>query len=483
MQKTKINTFSIALLLFIAVFGITNIPANYSALGNSSIGWFILLGIYFIPLGLIISELSSHKMESRSGMFGWISLGLNKKWGFLGAWSYYVVNIFYLPLLASRIPVLFSWTFTPNAYSLDEVVNTSGNVSGIINAVDSRFLFLFLAFIAFLIALVFSLYFKKFFSTLGKVVAWLSLFVTGLFIFMGILGIFINNVPIANPLTFDNVMPKFNIVALSTFAWIVFAIAGIETVGSYTTYVEDAKKKIPKSIIIASLLVIGGYIVGLITMSLTLTPDQVPVDSMENMIPIMYAKVGSMWGLGQLYLRLITFIYLIITITALVLWLNATVVSLFEEFPKGIFSEKIMNYKFNDTPLFGFVITIFMVILLLLICLTPIGQNVYLTLYNMTTIVVLIPYVLIAFSYVGFCLKNKDGFNIIKNRTVGIVLGFFILITTLIATFFAMFDLTASTKKDFITWAVFSGGSLILFMLIGVVLYFISTLKNKEQVK
>ncbi|MFV0288147.1 MAG: hypothetical protein ACK5HR_01655 [Mycoplasmatales bacterium] len=57
----------------------TNIPANYSSLGNSAIGWFVLLALYFIPLALVIGELSSHKLDSKSGMNRWISLDLSEK--------------------------------------------------------------------------------------------------------------------------------------------------------------------------------------------------------------------------------------------------------------------------------------------------------------------------------------------------------------------------------------------------------------------
>ncbi len=480
-EKKKMSSMSVALLLFVAVFGITNIPTNYASLGNAAIGWFILLGLYFIPLAFIIGELSSHNTESRSGMFGWINLGLSEKWAFLGAWSYFIVNIFYLPMLASRVPTLFSWVFLADFDSLDTVVNTSGQVSGVINATSNHGMFLFLAFLVFLMALVLGLYFEKFFSSFAKIVGWASLIVTFLFIIMSLLIVPIKGVGVTNPITVSNAMPKLTPVALTTFAWIVFAISGIETVGSYTAYVDDAKKKIPRGIILAAIITIVGYVLGFVSLSFILTPEQVPVSQMENMTSIMFAKIGSMYGFGPLFLRVIVFIFLIITITAVVLWLNSTVISLFEEFPKGIIPDKLANKKIKGVPLFGYVFSAIMVILFLIIANGAGASNIYYTLYDMTTIAVLVPYLLIGISYISFCKKGKSN-KLIKNNKFGMFLGFFIFIITLVAIIFSIFDLTYTNFADMISWAIISGGGLLFFLSIGVGIYMIKTNLNKGLV-
>ncbi len=472
------SSMSVALLLFVAVFGITNIPTNYASLGNAAIGWFILLGLYFIPLAFIIGELSSHNTESKSGMFGWISLGLSEKWAFLGAWAYFIVNIFYLPMLASRIPTLFSWVFLADFDSLDTVVNTSGQVPGVINATTNHGEFLFLAFIVFLIALALGLYFEKFFSSFAKFVGWTSLIITFLFIIMSILVVPIKGVGITNPITVSNAMPKLTPIALTTFAWIVFAISGIETVGSYTAYVDNAKKKIPRGIILAAVITIVGYVLGFVALSFILTPDQVPVSQMENMTSIMFAKVGSLYGFGPLFLRVVVFIFLIITITAVVLWLNATVISLFEEFPKGIIPDKLADKKVKGVPLFGYLFSAIMVILFLIIANGSGAANIYYTLYDMTTIAVLVPYLLIAVSYISFCKKGKSN-KLIKNNKFGIVLGVFIFIVTLVAIIFSIFDLTYINFSDMINWAIIAGGGLLFFLSIGVGIYMIKSSFNK----
>ncbi|MFV0288148.1 MAG: amino acid permease [Mycoplasmatales bacterium] len=201
------------------------------------------------------------------------------------------MNIFYLPMLASRIPVLFSWTFILTNYTLDDVVNSLGNIEGIINTVDNKILFLVLAFVVLIIALILGIYFKKVVSIIAKFIGWTSLIITALFIILGIVGTLFMGEPIVNPITFQNSAPKISLTALSTFAWIVFVIAGIETIGSYTPHVDNAKKRIPRGELMASILVIGAYIIGFITLSFSLTPNQILVDSLENMILFINSKL------------------------------------------------------------------------------------------------------------------------------------------------------------------------------------------------
>lgn len=478
MNKTKMNSFSIALLLFVAVFGLTNIPNNYASLGNSAIGWFILLGVYFIPLALIIGELSSQNTESKSGIFGWVNLGLSEKWAFIASWSYFVVNIFYLPMLASRIPLYIAWTFSPVKYDLDQIVADGGHVAGILNASDDQALFLGLTFLALIVTLILGLYFEKFFSKGAKLIGWLSLFVTGLFIVMAFGCVLINGTSIANPVTLSSVTPHVDFTSLSTFAWIVFAIAGIETISNYTPLVKDPDKTIPKASISAAVLVIGAYVIGFIALAFVLTPGQVPLESMENILMIMYSQVGSVFGLGGLFLRLITFSYLLISFTAVVLWLNATVKTLFEEFPEGIISEKISKYKINDAPIFGLLVTMFLILVLMIM--SSVGQfsNVYYTLYDMTTVAVLLPYVLITIGFIAFCMKKDIKLNVIKSKSAGIVMSVFILVITVIAMVFSIFDLSIGIGPDFFNWALTSGGGLLYFMLVGVAIYSIKLNKK-----
>lgn len=472
MKKQKISVTTLGLLLFVTVFGISNVANNYGELGNSAIGWFILLGIYFVPLALIIAELSSKNPDTRSGMNAWISEGLGEKWAFIGVWSYFIANIFYIPMLASRIPIMLSWVFTADIQSLDQVVSTSGQIDGVINATSNQGTFLIMAIIVCLIGIVLAVLFENVFAKLGTIIGWLTLFVTGLFIFMALLAIPVFGLDIANPITISSAMPKLNVQALSTFAWILFAISGIETIGSYVGLTDDAEKQIPRGITFAAILIIGAYVIGFIAMAFILTPEQMPVDHLENMTQIMYAQVFSMWGLGPIALRIVMFIYSLITITALVLWMTSTITAVFSNFPAGILSEKVRNAKINGLPTFGLVLTGAMIIIFVIISNSGVSGNIYTTLYDMSTIAVILPYVLISLSYIVFKSKKNDApFKMVKNDTLAKGLGIMIFAVTLVAIIFSSFDLTITEMSDRMSWFMVSFGGIGFFLLIGVAVY------------
>lgn len=473
MEKQKISVMTLALLLFVTVFGISNVPNNYGSLGNNAIGWFILLAVYFIPLALIIAELASKNADTRSGMSAWIGEGLGERWAFIGAWSYFIANIFYIPMLASRIPVMLSWTFTAKIDSLQQVVDTSGQIPGVINATTNQGAFLIMAVVVVFVALILAILFEKIFDKMGKIIGVLSLIVTGLFIGLALLSVPVLGTEVANPITISNSLPVINKEALSTFAWILFAISGIETIGAYVGLTDDAKRKIPRGIMVAAALIIGAYVIGFIAMAFILTPDQIPIDHLENMIQIMYAQVFNMWGFGPWILRIVMLIYSFITITALVLWLTSTVTVVFENFPEGILSEKVRDAKINGLPVFGLLFTGAMIIIFVIISNAGISSNIYTTLYDMSTIAVIVPYVLIALSYVVYKTKSDDApFKMVQNKQLSLVLGYIILIVTLVAIAFSCFDLTIPDMADRLGWFLVSFGGITFFITLGIGIYY-----------
>lgn len=479
-NKKNISVITLAMLMFMAVFGITNIANNYANFGNSAIGWFILVGLYFIPLALIMSEMATHKSceDNNSGLASWITLGLGETWGFIGAWCFFVANIFYLPTLASRVPVFLSWVFTAQFETLDEVVASGAQVEGVMSATSNPTLFLGAAFVVVIISIIAAIYIENIFEFLGRYIGYVSLFITFLFIVLSLLAApLLADVTIANPITFDNaevtgIVPSFSAASLSTFAWVLFAIAGIETVGNYVGRINNPEKKVPKGILLAAATVIVAYILGFIGMSFILTPDQVPITSLENLLPIMYAQVGALWGFGPWFLKVTMLIFAVITMTALVLWLTATVNFLFDRLPQGMLPDKLANHRVNGISTFGLAFTSVMIYLVLILSNSSSGENVYSTLYSMSTIAVVLPYLLVGIAYIAFKLRGESGdYVVTNNKTIAVILGVFVSIVSAIAVFFSTWDLSIEDMSERIEWLKLSGGGLLFFILVGVTFY------------
>lgn len=477
-NQKNISSMTLALLMFMTVFGITNIANNYGNYGNSAIGWFILLAIFFIPLALMIAELASYDTTNNSGLKGWVKYGTNDMWSFIAVWCYFVANIFYLPMLASRVPVFLSW-LTADFESLQEVVDSGGAIEGVVTATSDPRLFLIMALITILVAIVCALFFERIFDKLGTIVGYMSLGITIFFIVMALLTVPVLGNAIANPIVIggdpsQSIMPDINAASLSTFAWILFAIAGIETVGNYVGRIQNPEKKLPRGILMAAVISIGLYIVGFIAMSFILVPDQVPVDlAMENLLPIMFAQVGAYWGFGPMFLKVVMLIFSIITFTALVLWLVATVSFLFEDFPKGILSDKIVDHRTNNLPTFGLFLTGALIVVFLIISSTSgDGSNIYVTLYDMSTIACILPYLILSASYIGFKRRNLvSSYQVSKNKNVSIAIGCFVFTVSAIAVIFSTIDLSYGDMQATKEWFIYAAGGLGFFISIGLALY------------
>lgn len=477
MQKQ--SNFGIALLIFIAVFGITNIPNNYAAIGSESIFWFLILIFYFVPIALIMAELASYNKNTNSGISGWVEIGTTKKIAFICGWAYFIENIFYLPMLASRIPVFISWMFADYS-SLEEVIQKQGNIPGIISATDDQILFLGLAFLTFIIAIVLSIYYEKIFDKMGKYIGGLSLIIAFGFIAMTLGSVWIfHNTPV-NPLTIETMKPNLNPVTLSTIVWIIFAIGGVETIGSVVNNIDNSARKLPKIVVTGSVLVILAYTLGIVGLSFIISPEQISSDVLENAVPIMFAQAGLAYGLtgigGVIFLKIIMFVQVLITISAVVLWFVATINVLFLETEVGIFPEIITKKTKSGKPINAMLFSVGLILIFLIISSSSNASNIYTMLYDMSTIAMVIPFILLLISYIGFKNRNLTGeYQFIKNKMTACIVGGILLFVTLFAFIFGVLDVSlldhGQITPEFINWFIISFGGVVFFMLIGYGIY------------
>lgn len=485
-MNKKQSNLSLGLLIFIAVFGINNIPSNYAAIGGQSLIWFGLLTIYFIPLALIMAELASYNPEDASGISGWVRNGTNKHVAFMCGWSYFIANIFYIPMLASRVPVMISWMFTP-IKDLTTVTQNNGDIPGILTSQSNPMLFLILAFVTVIITVLCSFYFEKIFERMGGVLGVISLIIAFAFIIFTFIAMMFFLKEPAYPLTMEHLKPQVTIPIISTLAWILFAIGGTETIGTVVNKVENPNKQLPKIVTIGAVLVIIAYVIGILGMTFVATPESFSLDYLDNSFQIMYADVLIALNLngivGVLILKIIILLQIISTIAALVIWFMATVNVLFTETEEGIFPKAIMYKSSNGVPIGGMVLSTVLITMFLL--LSAFANNVYFLLYDMSTIAMILPFILLLTAYVNFKKNDKKGgYVFIKNKTLSLTVGITMALITILALFFGTFDIEALVRGDFHAFGqsvlVYFGG-LTFFLSIGVVLYLLGIKKNKSK--
>lgn len=484
----KLSVFSIAMLIFIAVFGFGNIPNNYASLGPSAFIWFIILGVFFVPVALMIAELTSLHSKSDSGITAWIRDGLGENWAFIGAWSYFVGTIFYIPTLFARIPVFFSWIFGNYTYAdINHLSDTKG-IPGIITASDNKLLFVGIIMAVIVIAAFIQLRHEELFSILSKYTGILSLVVAGLFIVLAFATVLVLGKAPVTELTWSNYKPSFGPETWSTLAWLIFAIAGVETIGSFVNKVDNPEKKVPKGIIISAIIVVLGYAIGTLGLTFISTAGQLPKGKLEQLLPLMYARLFESYGIGEWAVRIVMASYLCITIVAVILWSLANIKVFLAEAPKFIMPERFLKNNEFGTPVYGVILQSLLIVTFVLIVNYG-GEglgNIYFVMYDMSTMAILLPFIIIFAAYIGYRAKGiKAPYQMVKNDKLAMVIAGIVLIIMIFSFFaigwnFTTFFPDGTKMERALEQAKLYFGGLAFFVFIGIAWYYITRARSKK---
>lgn len=237
MEKKKKFSLMSAILSVICVVFVAEAAAPVAAIGNSQFFWWIFLLITFLlPYGLISSELGT-TYNGEGGIYDWVTKAFGHKWGARVSWFYWINYPLWLASLAVMCPGLIT-TITGMEF------NTVGNI---------------------LIELIFI-----------WIVVWISFFPVSdsvwilngaavikmfLALLIGFLGLYVALTKgMANEFTLKSMLPTFDLHSLSFVSVILFNLLGFEVICTFADDMEDPNKQIPKSIVVAGLVIAAIYI-------------------------------------------------------------------------------------------------------------------------------------------------------------------------------------------------------------------------------
>ena len=110
-SRERLGSVALMLMTFSAVLPfpallttVFRFTSNYSRL-------FIRLYFLLLPFILMIAEFASANSENESGVHSWLESVLGPKWAFLGAWSYFFVNLFFFCSLLPNTLIYGSYAF------------------------------------------------------------------------------------------------------------------------------------------------------------------------------------------------------------------------------------------------------------------------------------------------------------------------------------------------------------------------------------
>lgn len=404
-SKKSLGLWTVVLLIFVPTFGFRNITNNSVALGATAIpSWLIVAVLFFLPLSIIIAELSSNNTDKGGGIYSWIEAGLGERWAFIGTWSYFVAGLFYLQTVFSKIPVIMSWMlFGENRFT------------------DDMTQYLPLMGIAFCIALTWVA--TRGVHKFSKISDWGGIFtivVTALFIAFAFLGNW-TGTPSPTEITVKTMTPAFDIGYFSTFSWLLFAVAGAEVAGTYARDTQhDAKRNFPLAVLIGTLLIGLAYVVGSIAVSLVASPEQIKAAGLKDSGFVVYEMLANQWGLnGKIVVQLYSAIFLITGIAAYIVWLESPIRAMFSDVPERTFPKFLTQADGKGSLTNALWAQCAVVVLLIAVPMLGIGsvEDFFRLLTDLSSLSVVVPYVVLVVAYIAFKSKNKaTNFVVIKSK-------------------------------------------------------------------
>ena len=227
--------------------------------GSSSISlWVLVAVLFFIPMAMVINELSSRYPEE-GGLYVWAKEAFGDFHGFVAGWTYWIYTDFYFPglLLASAAMSGYAAGSSGAALAQDRTFLLAGS-----------FVLLAVAVILNIIGLNVG----KWLQNAGGVMTYIPLL-----LLVGVGAAVWFSFGSATHFTWGNMLPRWNWETVNFWPQILFAFAGLELVSAMSDEIRDAQRTLARAIwgsgvAIAIIYIIGTFAVLVIMQSASVDP-------------------------------------------------------------------------------------------------------------------------------------------------------------------------------------------------------------------
>ncbi|MFM1626169.1 APC family permease [Streptococcus mutans] len=281
--KKKFNLFSAVLSVICVVF-VAEAAAPVAAIGNSQFFWWLFLLIAFLlPYGLISSELGTTYIGD-GGIYDWVTKAFGHKWGSRVAWYYWINFPLWLASLAVMTPGLLT-TVTGHNFST-------------VTAIIVELIFIWLVIWISFYPVSDSIWILNGAAVIKML---LALLVGGLGLYVAL------TKGMANEMTLKSLLPSFNLNSLSYISVIIFNLLGFEVICTFAGDMENPKKQIPQSIIVAGLVIAAIYIFSAFGIGVSIPTDKISTSSgMMDSFKLLTGSTGGWFIMTMAFLFLLT---------------------------------------------------------------------------------------------------------------------------------------------------------------------------------
>lgn len=463
-MKKTMKLWDIVLMNVTAVIGLRWITIAASFGAASIFMWIFAACMFFIPLGLVSSELAT-TWPDEGGIYIWVKEAFGEKPAFITSWYYWVNNLFYYPSLLTFIAVTLSFVINPalkdnKIYVCAVILIIFWSVT-LINCKG---------------------------LSIGK---WLSntggLFGTilpGIIIMiLGFASVFIWKRPIPTNYSLSNWVPHISGISnISMMSSLMFAMVGIEMTPILAGETHNPQKTFPRAIFISAIFVAGIYILGTVAVTMIISPDKIgQASGILDAIKLLAGELNIPW--------LTTFVALLLvvgTFGGVSVWIVGPIKLLFESTKKGVLPESFTKLNENDMPQNAMIIQACIVTaIVLLTSFLPSVNTIYSVLVLMTTMGSFIPYVFMFTAFIKLRKTQPDKhrpYKVPGGKTFAYIITVLAMIAVAVGLFLPLVPSSdLKTTADVVIYELEIICGPLLFGLVGLLFYTNYEKKQKNE--
>ena len=449
-QKT-VSMFEMLLFIVSGILVLDTV-ATGAAIGVEGLSWWILLGIlFFLPYAMLTAELGS-AWPDEGGIYVWVREAFGPFWGSMTAWLYWINLAYWAP----SVFVLFVGTM---------VVGWDLNVSRFWEA----FIVVVLIWVTMFIVLA-PLKYSKWVPSASAVVKVIVVLVLGA---AGIAYAVKNGS--ANSFALDQWVPHWgsNYSFIPTIVW---SLMGFEIMNSAGDAIKNPQRDVPKAIVGAAVMIIAAYMLGIVGILASVKLEDVSIVS--GIADALKLSFNDLFGGATWLFDILVVLILFAFVGNMVTWTigcNHTIAATgLDKTAPGVFGHYHRRWGTPDYAIYltGVVATVLTV---LNYWLFGTREDVFWTIFSLSAVVFLIPYLLMfpAFLILRYREPDRERPYRVPGGKAGawlVTVLCWVIMAAVIVIFFA--QVPEGTPKG-IFYGICGGGT-VLTLIIGWVLYALS---------
>ncbi len=262
--------------------------ATAAAAGPSTITiWIFACLCFFVPLAGCVLELSS-RYPQEGGLYVWTQHAFGDFSGFIAAWTYWMSNLPYFPA------VLY--------FGAGSALFALGKHGEHLTNDATYYMVFALAWLGLITLLnILGLKQAKWLTNCCTLGTWVPIAAL-----LGLAAIFSGRYGSATNFSAANLMPHADLKNAIFWSTIFFAFGGVETGSFMGEEIKDARRTIPRSLVIAGILIASCYIAGTIAMLIALPSSAINgVGGFVSAISLMCTKLNLAWLIAPVALLVV----------------------------------------------------------------------------------------------------------------------------------------------------------------------------------